>query len=165
MTRGTTTPARRGGASTPGGNSAGRDRTRNARDRVPSRGADRARAVAVRWRIGDAAARAAFGVAPGGATVEIRVSEGPGGWRGVVAVVGPGRDAAGAERVVRETAPAVAWQAGSGLIHVDAESLVHATIDVGNGTPRLLYARTPVLGELGLPGGRYEPEGVHLDNV
>jgi len=52
-----------------------------------------------------------------------------------------------------------------GLLHLEARGVVAATLrehaPSNGGSPySLLYARTSVLAELGLPGGRYEATGV-----
>lgn len=39
-------------------------------------------------------------------------------------------------------------------IHIEAPGVLHATIAPGDGSWRLVYARTPLLTALGVPGGR-----------
>jgi hypothetical protein len=51
---------------------------------------------------------------------------------------------------------ACAADRASGLVHVDIEGWLNATV---RGEGEVLYARTPLLARLGLPGGRYEGEG------
>lgn len=136
----------------------------NARtDESPERGGARAQpgGASIRWRVGSGAARSVFGGVGGEVFIEFRLIEtGRGSWRGEVLLD------AGAEEPsrLREFAPRVRWtrDTGRGLVHIDAEGFVHATIDVSNGAPSLVYARTGLLGELGLPGGRYELAGVEI---
>lgn len=47
-------------------------------------------------------------------------------------------------------------------IHIECPGVLHATIAPGRepGAWRLVYARTPLLDALGVPGGRAEPAGV-----
>jgi hypothetical protein len=49
-----------------------------------------------------------------------------------------------------------------GQVHIEIPGWLHATVGPGaDGTGwRLVYARTPVLDQLGVPGGRAEPVGV-----
>jgi hypothetical protein len=131
-------------------------------DRSPGRDAGEpgARSAAIRWKVGAAAGRRAFGVESDRIELEMLVHESESGaWSGTVRVIG------GPEpRTVRERPVEVRWQPDDelGLLHIDADGFVRATIDTSNGTPRLLYARSGVLGELGLAGGRYEPGGTEL---
>ena len=125
---------------------------------APGRGG---RSAAIRWKVGAAAGRRAFGVDSDAIALELRVGEtGDGAWSGAVRVTGEGTDL----RQLEERPVAVRWQADDelDLLHIDADGFVRATIDTSNGTPRLLYARSVVLGELGLDGGRYEPAGTEL---
>lgn len=130
----------------------------------------RVQRVVVRWRVGPAAARSVFGD-PGRGPVEIefRLSrdaggggangDGRGSWTGEVVL---GSD--DSSRSIREPASIrVGVVAENGLVHIDADGFVHATIDVTGEAAALVYSRTPLLAELGLPGGRYEPAGVVLD--
>lgn len=39
-------------------------------------------------------------------------------------------------------------------IHIEAPGVLHATIAAGDGSWRLVYARTPLLTAMGVPGGR-----------
>jgi hypothetical protein len=125
-------------------------------------GVRRRRSAVVRWRVGDRAARAAFSSNGSAAVLEFRVREThAGAWRGEV-VLDSGE---GTARVLRDASPSVHWNhdAERGLVHVDAAGFLHATIDVGNGSPALIYARSALLKELGLRGGRYEPVGAELE--
>lgn len=137
--------------------------TRARTNESPERNQARARPIgaSIRWRVGSGAARSAFGRGGGGSVhVELRLVEADGSWRGEVLL-----DAGGGEPSrLREFLPEVRWtqDAGRGFVHVDAEGFVHATIDVSNGAPSLVYVRTGLLGELGLPGGRYEAAGVEI---
>lgn len=140
----------------------------NGRSERPRAGLDAGssarRSASIRWKIGSTAGRRAFGVESDQIALELRVTEsGDGVWSGAVRVVGNGSDA----KQLGERPVAVRWQpdAELGLLHIDADGFVRATIDTSNGTPRLLYARSVVLGELGLGGGRYEPEGTDLDGA
>lgn len=122
------------------------------------------RSASIRWKIGTTAGRRAFGVESDRIALELRVRESAdGAWAGAVRVVGGDGDS----KDLCERAVTVRWQADEelGLLHIDADGFVRATIDTSNGTPRLLYARSGVLGELGLGGGRYEPEGTELDGA
>lgn len=47
-------------------------------------------------------------------------------------------------------------------VHIECPGVLHATIAGGRDGWRLVYARTPVLAELGVPGGRAEPVGVSV---
>lgn len=50
-----------------------------------------------------------------------------------------------------------AAQGGLHLVHIHAAGVLTATIDAGQDrTPRVLYARTPLLMSLGVPGGAYD---------
>lgn len=55
---------------------------------------------------------------------------------------------------------AVRWTADEDLVHIEARDgadvLLLATVRVEGETPRVLYARSPLLATLGLGGGRYE---------
>ncbi len=122
------------------------------------------RSASIRWKVGSTAGRRAFGVDSDTIALELRVVESEAGaWSGAVRVMGEGTD----PKQLDERPIAVRWQpdAELGLLHIDADGFVRATIDTSNGTPRLLYARSGVLGELGLGGGRYEPEGTELDGA
>ncbi|USN99707.1 MAG: hypothetical protein H6810_03345 [Phycisphaeraceae bacterium] len=117
-------------------------------------------AASIRWRVGAAAARAAFGVDGGPFRVELLLGRrDDGSWRGVVSL-----DAGGDRRVLREATPVVRWarDGARGLVHLDAPGFLHATFDAADGSV-LVYARTPLIGALGLGGGRYEPEDATLD--
>lgn len=49
-------------------------------------------------------------------------------------------------------------------IHVEAPGVLSVTVvPDGAGGWRLLYARTPLLADLGIPGGRAEPAGVRVE--
>ena len=47
-------------------------------------------------------------------------------------------------------------------VHVECPGVLHATVVCSGGQWRLVYARTPVLAALGVPGGRAEPVGVSV---
>jgi hypothetical protein len=118
----------------------------------------------VRWRV----SRRALGAhAPGGGSrlIELAVQvdglDAPGAARARVLVTDPAsRDARVVEifdGVAAEVIPDVRSQ-----VHVECPGVLHATIAPGD-TPdswRLVYARTPVLDALGVPGGRAEAVGV-----
>lgn len=117
------------------------------------------RSASIRWRIGKIAGKRAFGVESGDISLEIAVSESDDGdWSGTVRVLGD------SSRTLTERTVDVNWQADAELqlLHIDAAEFVCATIDTSNGLPRLLYAKSGLLGKLGLDGGRYEPEGTEL---
>ena len=115
------------------------------------------RCAAIRWKIGAVAGRRAFGVPA--RQLEMLVRESGGVWSGLVRVIGE-PDA----KTISERPIEVEWRPDPelGLLHIDAPGFVRATIDTTNGTPRLLYARSALLNDLGLAGGRYEPEGTEL---
>lgn len=122
-----------------------------------ARAAHGTRSAAIRWKIGAVAGKRAFGVVADRIALEMRIDETAGGhWSGVVRVAGDD----GEPTTLSEREIEVRWQADPELqlLHIDADGFVRATIDTSNGVPRLLYARSGVLGELGLDGGRYEPE-------
>lgn len=56
------------------------------------------------------------------------------------------------------------WQhdAASDLWHIESADL-RATLDFSGDSPRVLYASTPRLAEMGLGGGRYEVAGVSVE--
>lgn len=45
-------------------------------------------------------------------------------------------------------------------IHIEAPGVLHATIAPGDGSWRLVYARTPLLTAMGVPGGRAQAMSV-----
>ncbi|MCA9303022.1 MAG: hypothetical protein KC996_02760 [Phycisphaerales bacterium] len=56
-----------------------------------------------------------------------------------------------------EGEPGVLWSVG-GWMHVDIPSVLSCSIaDADTDHAQLVYARTPILGELGIPGGRFDP--------
>ncbi len=125
------------------------------------RAASAERSACVRWKVGTAAGSRVFDLAGERIALELALHEdAPGRWLGRVRV-GSERDD---PRTIDERSIEVRWQADEELclLHIDAPGFLRATIDTGNGVPRLLYARSGVLGELGLEGGRYEPEGTDL---
>lgn len=134
----------------------GRTPGRDAGGRAPVRSA------AIRWKVGAIAGRRAFGVEGDSIELEMRVRESENGWSGTVRVTGDAES-----RVLNERPVEVNWQPDDELklLHIDADGFVRATIDTSNGVPRLLYARSGVLGELGLEGGRYEPGGTDLGDA
>lgn len=119
------------------------------------------RSASVRWRIGPRAARAAFSVTSESVFLVLRLHEQAGGaWHGEVLL-----DTGTSEpSVLRDARPAVRWLRDEerGLMHMDAGSFLHATIDVSGEGQVLLYARTDMLGEFDLGGGRYEPAGAEI---
>lgn len=54
-----------------------------------------------------------------------------------------------------------------GHVHVEIPGWLHATLGPGHDGEawRLVYARTPLLDTLGVPGGRAEPTGVRVTTV
>ena len=125
------------------------------------RAASAERSACVRWKVGTVAGRRAFDLAGEKIALELAIhEETPGRWSGRVRVASERDD----PRTIDERPVEVRWQADDelSLLHIDAPGFLRATIDTGNGVPRLLYARSGVLGELGLEGGRYEPEGTDL---
>ncbi|MBZ0171978.1 MAG: hypothetical protein K8E66_06325 [Phycisphaerales bacterium] len=118
------------------------------------------RQAAVRWRIGAAAARPLFRTTGRTIQIELRLRDTGDEWRAEV-WLDTGEEI---RCVLRETGVTVRWtpDTGRGLVHIDADPFLHATIDVSGGTAALVYASTPVLGTLGLCGGRYEVEGAEL---
>ncbi len=56
------------------------------------------------------------------------------------------------------------WQhdAESDLWHIESQD-IRATIDFSGDTPRVLYASTPRLAQMGLQGGRYEVAGLTVE--
>lgn len=131
------------------------DQPRRAEDDRPT-----GRSAAIRWSVGAAAGKRAFGVEAETIALELVVSESGDGWAGAVRVLNGGDLAT----TISERTLEVRWQADPDLqlLHIDAEGFVLATIDTSNGVPRLLYARSGLLGELGLGGGRYEPLSTEL---
>ena len=62
------------------------------------------------------------------------------------------------ERVSAEVIPDI-----RGEVHVECPGVLHATVTPGEGGSwRLVYARSPVLDALGVPGGRAEAVGVRV---
>ena len=53
--------------------------------------------------------------------------------------------------------PGPLWIEDDSMLHVDLPGLLTVSIRRREGRDELLYARTSVLSQLGLPGGRYEP--------
>lgn len=118
--------------------------------------------VRLRWRVGAETARRVFGVECREAHLEIELTKDDGRlWRARALVEGDGAEA----RPVLSAETSAAWSSDAArrLLHLDASGVLHATFDMRNGTPRVLYARTGVLGEVGLPGGRYEIAGASFD--
>lgn len=120
--------------------------------------------IEVRWSV----ARRALGVhAPEGASrmvdLTIALSVGAAGVQGVVTVTDP---ASGRPSVLR-TLEAYGVEMIDDIrseIHIEAPGLLHATVAPdATGQWRLLYARTPLLAELAIPGGRSEPAGVRVE--
>ena len=50
----------------------------------------------------------------------------------------------------------------AGQAHIEAPGWLHATIESSGDGWRLVYARTPMLATLGIPGGRAELTGVDV---
>lgn len=119
------------------------------------------RSAVVRWRIGPEAARDAFQT-EGAVLLAIRVREqAGGGWRGEAVLEAGG----GEPRPLLNGAPQVRWASDPdrGLMHIDAPGFFSATLDLTGEHPALLYARTAMLGALGVRGGRYEPADARLE--
>jgi hypothetical protein len=115
------------------------------------------REAVVRWRVGAEAARRVFETRSRSVHLAVRVREVEGGaWQGEALL----ETAESGTRTLREGAPQVRWirDEARGLVHIEAPSLLSATIAVEGDSSTLLYARTDLLGEFGLAGGRYEPE-------
>lgn len=131
--------------------------TRGCAENSVGRGTER-RYAAIRWKIGPAAARSSFGVEADALEMLLREDD-TGRWSGLVLVRHNAASTTLAERTID-----VAWHPDPdlGLLHIDAPGFVCATIDTGNGVPVLLYARSGLLNELGLEGGRYEPDSTDL---
>lgn len=124
--------------------------------RVPTRSAE------VRWRIGPEAARDAFQTEGGAILLAIRVREqAGGGWRGEAVLEAGG----GEPRPLLDGSPQVRWarDPDRGLMHIDAPGFFSVTLDLTGEHPALLYARTAMLGALGVRGGRYEPADARLE--
>ncbi len=128
--------------------------------------------VSVRWCVEPSAARAALeggtpdGNGAGVSAIELSLRrdgcDAGGAWVGQVVVESGGER----RRVRRRPGLSVRCVPDSvhGMMHIDADGFVSATVDVSAGVPgALLYVRSPVLADLGFAGGRYEPSGVTLD--
>lgn len=120
-------------------------------------------AVTVRWRV---LRRAVQDVAPAGEDpmVELRVSvQGLGAKpRASVTIVDPrsgrSRDPLAPGDAAAEVIPDI-----RGEVHIEVPGWLHATIAPDDGGRwRLIYARSPVLASLGIPGGRAEVIGVEI---
>lgn len=119
--------------------------------------------VEVRW---DIARSALNGTAPGGRSRMLSMTllaESLAGGSGVVSV--EFADATTGERSVlhrRVSAQVEVIGDIRGHVHVEIPGWLHATIGPGRDgdTWRLVYARTPILAQLNVPGGRAEPVGV-----
>ena len=59
--------------------------------------------------------------------------------------------------------PGPLWIEDDSMLHVDLPGLLMLSIRRRPGRDELLYARTSVLSQLGLPGGRYEPPTLVAD--
>ncbi len=59
--------------------------------------------------------------------------------------------------------PEPLWIEDDSMLHVDLPGLLMVSIRRREGRDELLYARTSVLSQLGLPGGRYEPPTLVAD--
>lgn len=61
-----------------------------------------------------------------------------------------------------EHAPSVLFSAG-GWMHIDIPGVLSCSIaDAQSDGASLVYARTPVLGKLGVPGGRFDPPTIQF---
>lgn len=126
--------------------------------------------VSLRWRVGGVAAGRLIGLDRAmEAIVELELTEleqigaGSGLWRTDTFVVADGRAprAMGTGRVEARCV----LDRGLGLLHMDAGTTLRATFELRDAGPIVLYAKTPLLGELGLAGGRYEVAGGEVDFV
>lgn len=128
-------------------------------------------AVVVRWLIGAEALRRsradlalALGlpmggpVLDGGVVMEVRVERDACGECAATARLLHG----GAAVSLTPTLAGGTITTGEGLVHVDAPGVMVATLTRADAR-RALYARTPLLEALGLPGGRYEPSGARVE--
>ena len=124
--------------------------------------ADIALAVAVHWRIDAASLRSAgHWNHPGeDVTLTIELTTGPEGPR-IEATLSAGPESRALNLPDELAAPDCAITERDGLLHIDAPPALTATIEPGP-RPRALYATTPILGLLGLAGGRYEVAGAAL---
>jgi hypothetical protein len=120
-----------------------------------------ARRLRLRWSVSGEAA-AACGLTPEGTRqawleLEVDVQRRDGATRATsvsAAVLFHGR--ASPVEIAPATGAAIT-DAETGLTHIDIDGFIHATL---RGESDVLYARTPLLSRLGLPGGRYECEGL-----
>jgi len=103
-----------------------------------------------------AAARPQLRVRDGGGPIVLELFASPleGRWFCEATLVDGGRR----DRVPLAGAEPGAWSrdAETGLEHLEIPAVLHATYRRGERGVRLLYARTPLLTALGIPGGRYE---------
>jgi hypothetical protein len=119
------------------------------------------RRLGFRWSVSPGAAAQAGLCTPGAREVSL-----------VLAVeiqrgTGPGRATAVSAALVRDGLASPVEFAGAsgtavgdpetGVLHIDIDGFLHATLREPDA---VLYARTPLLARLGLPGGRYEGEGL-----
>ena len=129
-----------------------------------ARGAASLSRVEVRWSV----SRRSLGIhAPEGVSrmveLTIALSVGAASGQAVVTVTDP---ASGRSAVLRTLeAPGVELIDDiRSETHIEAPGLLHATVAPdATGQWRLLYARTPLLAELAIPGGRSEPAGVRVE--
>ncbi len=123
-------------------------------------GGARTRALTIRWPIAAAGLNGRIGAAAGGGeevVLEWTFAPGRGAGAALFGPTGPGRPLRAVEH------GRVVWlhDGPGGLEHVDIAGLLSATFRVDeSGAVDVLYARTELLAELGVPGGRCdEPRG------
>ncbi len=114
-------------------------------------------ALSVRWTISRAAAaRLAPGLAPRGPDCELAMTLSAGAPRAAATLVLVDR---GAAHTLRSAAVSLAFTPDGDLRHAEAPGWLSCTWRHAGDAPEadLLYLRSPLLADLGLPGGRYEP--------
>jgi hypothetical protein len=121
--------------------------------------------VAIRWRIAGAAMRARhaqlnLGAVDADASLCIRLELEDGPTSGRVAGARASLETRQrADCPIERAGRGGTWSRDGSLVHIDVPDLVSATIRVAHAETMLLYARTPLLGELGFAPGAYEPAG------
>jgi hypothetical protein len=126
---------------------------------VRARGASRR--LRFRWSISPVAAAEAGLCPPGTRAValelELKIVRSRGTARAAPASAEIVRDGHGSPIGLPPATGAAITDPETGVMHVDIDGFIHATL---RGRCEVLYARTPLLARLGLPGGRYECEGL-----
>jgi hypothetical protein len=120
--------------------------------------------LALTWSISRAAAVAAGLVALDGAgepVLELRVPWDSGSAQGSAEVSARLLDDGTVHALNLEAVRPGAWvnDPAAGLAHLDLPGLVQVSVRMTDGVVSVLYARTEVLGRLGLAGGRYDFQG------